>query len=187
MSRRSASSSGASEREVIDEICRVVIAKATTGERRFVARAARIDSTVVEADVRYPTDSAWPPTRPRRWRARPAGRRWRRGRAARPRTARGRSGGALRKLNRTLGGAHRPGQADRAAADRRGRRAGRALGPRGAPACRAPARSGPRSRRPAQAGRREAPGAARRARRHGRPPDPPAAGRARRSPTGWSR
>jgi transposase, IS5 family len=42
--------------EVIDEICRVVIAGATTGERRFVARAARIDSTVVEADVRYPTD-----------------------------------------------------------------------------------------------------------------------------------
>jgi len=44
--------------EVIDEICRVVIAKATTGERRFVARAARIDSTVIEADVRYPTDIA---------------------------------------------------------------------------------------------------------------------------------
>ena len=42
--------------EVIEEICRSVIAKATTGERRFVARAARIDSTVVEADVRYPTD-----------------------------------------------------------------------------------------------------------------------------------
>jgi IS5 family transposase len=30
--------------EVIEEICRAVIAKATTGERRFVARAARIDS-----------------------------------------------------------------------------------------------------------------------------------------------
>src|SRR4051812_11367049 len=44
--------------EVIDEICRVVITRATTGERRFVARAARIDSTVVEADVRYPTDIA---------------------------------------------------------------------------------------------------------------------------------
>jgi transposase, IS5 family len=42
--------------EVIDEICRVVIANATTGPGRFVARAARIDSTVVEADVRYPTD-----------------------------------------------------------------------------------------------------------------------------------
>ena len=42
--------------EVIDEISRTVIAGATTGERRFVARAARIDSTVVEADIRYPTD-----------------------------------------------------------------------------------------------------------------------------------
>jgi transposase, IS5 family len=42
--------------EVIDEITRAVLAKATTGERRFVARAARIDSTVVEADVRFPTD-----------------------------------------------------------------------------------------------------------------------------------
>jgi IS5 family transposase len=34
-----------------------VIAGATgAGERRFVVRAARIDSTVVEADIRYPTD-----------------------------------------------------------------------------------------------------------------------------------
>jgi IS5 family transposase len=30
--------------------------RATTGRGRFIARAARIDSTVVEADVRYPTD-----------------------------------------------------------------------------------------------------------------------------------
>ena len=42
--------------EVIEQITRSLIASATTGERRFVARAARIDSTVVEADVRYPTD-----------------------------------------------------------------------------------------------------------------------------------
>jgi IS5 family transposase len=42
--------------EVIEQITRAVIVHATTGERRFVARAARIDSTVVEADVRYPTD-----------------------------------------------------------------------------------------------------------------------------------
>jgi IS5 family transposase len=42
--------------EVIEEITRAVIAGATAGERRFVARAARIDSTVVEADIRYPTD-----------------------------------------------------------------------------------------------------------------------------------
>jgi transposase, IS5 family len=42
--------------EVVEEICRAVIATATSGERRFVTRACRIDSTVVEADVRYPTD-----------------------------------------------------------------------------------------------------------------------------------
>jgi len=42
--------------EVIEEITRAVIAGATSGERRFVARAARIDSTVVEADIRYPSD-----------------------------------------------------------------------------------------------------------------------------------
>jgi hypothetical protein len=42
--------------EVIEEICRALIASATTGRGRFMARAARIDSTVVEADVRYPTD-----------------------------------------------------------------------------------------------------------------------------------
>ena len=41
---------------MIEEICRALIAQATTGPGRFVARAARIDSTVVEADVRYPTD-----------------------------------------------------------------------------------------------------------------------------------
>jgi IS5 family transposase len=41
---------------VVNEITRVVIAKARR-EKRFRPRAARIDSTVMEADVRYPTDS----------------------------------------------------------------------------------------------------------------------------------
>jgi IS5 family transposase len=41
---------------VIDELTRLVIEKAVR-ETRFRARAVRIDSTVVEADVRYPTDS----------------------------------------------------------------------------------------------------------------------------------
>jgi IS5 family transposase len=41
---------------VIDELTRLVIEKAAR-ETRFRARAVRIDSTVVEADVRYPTDS----------------------------------------------------------------------------------------------------------------------------------
>lgn len=42
--------------ETVAELTRALIAKATR-ERRFKARAARIDSTVVEADVRYPTDA----------------------------------------------------------------------------------------------------------------------------------
>ena len=42
--------------EVVDEITRAVIGKAQR-ETRFLARAARIDSTVVEADVRYPSDA----------------------------------------------------------------------------------------------------------------------------------
>ncbi len=42
--------------EAVEEITRVVIGKAQR-ETRFRARAVRIDSTVVEADVRYPTDS----------------------------------------------------------------------------------------------------------------------------------
>lgn len=42
--------------EVIAEITRALLAEAMTGERRFVARAVRCDSTVVEADVRYPSD-----------------------------------------------------------------------------------------------------------------------------------
>src|SRR3989441_8104625 len=42
--------------EVVAELSRLVIAKAQR-ETRFRARAVRIDSTVVEADVRYPTDS----------------------------------------------------------------------------------------------------------------------------------
>src|SRR3954467_2616641 len=43
--------------EVVDEVTRLVIGRELR-ERRFVARAARIDSTVVEADVRYPNDAA---------------------------------------------------------------------------------------------------------------------------------
>ena len=46
--------------EVVAELTRVVIGTAQR-EPRFVARAVRIDSTVVEADIRYPTDAglAW--------------------------------------------------------------------------------------------------------------------------------
>ncbi len=42
--------------EVIDELIRGLIEKASR-ERRFRARAMRCDSTVVSADIRYPTDS----------------------------------------------------------------------------------------------------------------------------------
>ena len=42
--------------EVVHEITRELIQKARR-EKRFRPRAARIDSTVVEADVKYPTDS----------------------------------------------------------------------------------------------------------------------------------
>jgi IS5 family transposase len=42
--------------EVVHELTRTVIQKARR-EKRFRPRAARIDSTVVEADVRYPTDA----------------------------------------------------------------------------------------------------------------------------------
>ena len=43
--------------EVVAELTRLVIAKAQR-EQRFSARAMRVDSTVVEADVRYPSDAA---------------------------------------------------------------------------------------------------------------------------------
>ncbi len=42
--------------EIVAQLSRQVIAKAVR-ERRFAPRAARIDSTVVEADVRYPSDA----------------------------------------------------------------------------------------------------------------------------------
>jgi IS5 family transposase len=42
--------------EVVQEITRMVIETAQR-ETRFVGRAARIDSTVVEADIRYPSDA----------------------------------------------------------------------------------------------------------------------------------
>jgi IS5 family transposase len=43
--------------EVVDDITRALIGKAQR-ERRFTARAMRCDSTVVEADVRWPSDAA---------------------------------------------------------------------------------------------------------------------------------
>jgi IS5 family transposase len=42
--------------ETVDEITRLVIAKAQR-ETRFLGRAVRVDSTVIEADIRYPSDA----------------------------------------------------------------------------------------------------------------------------------
>ena len=44
--------------DVVEQIVMAVVARATgsQAERRFCVRAARIDSTVVESDIRYPTD-----------------------------------------------------------------------------------------------------------------------------------
>lgn len=42
--------------ETVSELTRALIAKATR-EKRFRPRAVRIDSTVIEADMRYPTDA----------------------------------------------------------------------------------------------------------------------------------
>ena len=44
--------------DVIEQITLAVIERATAAgaQRRFIARAARIDSTVIESDIRYPTD-----------------------------------------------------------------------------------------------------------------------------------
>jgi transposase, IS5 family len=43
--------------EVIDEMTRALVEKALR-EKRFTARAMRVDSTVVESDVRWPSDAA---------------------------------------------------------------------------------------------------------------------------------
>jgi IS5 family transposase len=43
--------------EVIEEMTRVLVATAVR-EKRFSARAMRVDSTVVEADIRWPSDAA---------------------------------------------------------------------------------------------------------------------------------
>ena len=67
--------------ETVNQLTRVVIGKAQR-ETRFVARAMRIDSTVVEADIRYPTDRCWPGRARGHWLARAAS--WPVGCAARP-------------------------------------------------------------------------------------------------------
>ena len=79
--------------ETVAELTRAVIGKAQR-ETRFRARAVRIDSTVVEADIRYPPMGSWRCRLPGRWPGRAAG--WLVGCAARRcgwSTARGGSAG----------------------------------------------------------------------------------------------
>ena len=58
--------------DTVNQLTRVVIGKARR-ETRFAARAVRIDATVVEADIRYPTDcEALAGRAPGRWPARAA-------------------------------------------------------------------------------------------------------------------
>jgi transposase, IS5 family len=136
--------------EVVEEITRVVIAKAQR-ETRFRARAARIDSTVVEADIRYPSD-AMLALQGARALAR-EGRKL----AAMIKTTAVRPGPlALDRQDgprdlQDAGAPHRPGQDAGHQAQRARRQADRAVGHRGAAARCPSARVGTRPPRPGQA------------------------------------
>jgi transposase, IS5 family len=118
--------------EVVHELTRLVIAKARR-EKRFRPRAARIDSTVVEADVRYPTDAGLASDG-----VRALAREGRKlaGLVKAKRTAvRDRSravGRRLRGITRTVRAPHRAGQERGAQADRADRRAALQVGQGGA-------------------------------------------------------
>ena len=170
---------------------RAVIAEATSRRAaRFVVRAARIDSTVVEADIRYPTDLGLAQDAARML-AREAAKA---ARAGRRRGAAGRDrsravGGRLRRAQPHDRGAHRA-RASRLALRLTGE-AGelrRRVGPRGAP--RSPPGCAQRARgRGAQAKLRAADRLERLADRAEKvcAQIGQRARRARRSPTGWSR
>ena len=100
----------------------MVIAKATR-ETRFLARAARVDSTVVEADIRYPSDAmlALQGAQALAARGPQAGAACRTARAACA-TGRGRSAGWCGRSRQTLAPAHRRGASEQVLAlNRRGR------------------------------------------------------------------
>jgi transposase, IS5 family len=89
--------------ETVNELTRAVIGKARR-ETRFAVRAVRIDSTVVEADIRYPTDAvlAWQGARALAREGRKlAGRR--RGQAVRVVDRSRQIGKMARAISRTLG------------------------------------------------------------------------------------
>jgi len=144
---------------VVEEITRVVIEKAQR-ETRFRGRAARIDSTVVEADIRYPSDAMLALAG-----ARALAREGRkvahminaRARVTDRSRSIGRAGGA-RDLPDTRA-AHRRGQGAGDGAQRAGRPADLQVGQRGAQVGRAGESFGAGSRREGQAaGGREAGG-----------------------------
>ena len=145
-----------------------------SGERRFVARAVRIDSTVVEADIRYPTDAGLALRRARALaREAASSRPARRRRRSRVRIARGDRPPAAAISTAPLARRDRPGASATALrAHRRGRRAGRsarsARRAAGRPGC-----VGARAGRGAQAKLRPPRRLERagRARREGRAPD----------------
>jgi IS5 family transposase len=120
--------------ETVSELTRALIVKATR-EKRFRPRAVRIDSTVIEAGVRYPTDSGLASggvrtlARERRKLARLVGERMRRVRD------RSRSmGRKLRAISRTIRRRSGGGQGGGAEADRADWRVVGALDRRGAQA-----------------------------------------------------
>jgi transposase, IS5 family len=133
--------------EVIEDITRALIAEARR-ERRFVARAMRCDSTVVEADIRWPSDAALALDAARRLTRESArvvaatGDRARRVRDRSPAIGR-----RLRLIGRTVGRRLRsPGGAGQGArAHRSDRRSPRPLDPGGAHAVRPGARSRPQA------------------------------------------
>ena len=168
--------------EVVHQLSRELIGKARR-EKRFRPRAARIDSTVVEADIRYPTDSGLAADGVRalaregrklaakigakrtavRDRSRAAGRRLR----GITRTMRHRSGQAKEEVLALTGqtGELLPGRSRRRGGSRRG------------------PPPGPRTRRPGEAQGRASARAAGRSLREGRPADTPAGqGRADQGP-----
>ena len=170
--------------EVVHQLTRELIGKARR-EKRFRPRAARIDSTVVEADIRYPTDSGLAADgiralarEGRKLAAKIGAKRT----AVQGSLARGRAAVARDDaldpppLRAGQGGGARADQADRPAARQVGQ-GGAARWPRDAGAGRAGAAPRPSSR--LRGSSRSSPTAARRWSSRS-----PSASRARRSPTG---
>jgi IS5 family transposase len=136
--------------ETVAELTRTVIRKAVR-ERRFRPRVARIDSTVVEADVRYPSDAAL--CLPGARALARSGQRLARRIGAKTTAVTDRSraiGRRVRRISRTL--ARRTGKArEQVIAERRGAPAPAPLGSPGEASRRPGAGEGARARRPSEA------------------------------------